>query len=167
MESKKTRIHDASPGTLTSSVQASDVNAIAQIAGRDWNGDTIVYPYRSGEIVRLPKGTSLPVTLKVLQYELFHICPIKVTNISFAPIGLLDMLNSGGAVEHIEVQLDCEKKAEHYDGEVATELSDSLSENRSTTATIALKVRRCGRLGMYCSRRPLKHTVGNAETEFN
>ncbi|KAL2501719.1 putative galactinol--sucrose galactosyltransferase 2 [Forsythia ovata] len=48
-----------------------------------------------------------------------------------------------------------------------TELSGSLSENRSSTATIALKVRRCGRFGMYCSRRPLKCTVGNAGTEFN
>lgn len=78
---KKTRIHDVSPGTLTSSVQASDVNIIAEIAGPDWTGDTIVYAYRSGEIVRLPNGASLPVTLKVLEYELFHICPIKVSEV--------------------------------------------------------------------------------------
>lgn len=32
----------------------------------------------SGEVVRLPKGASLPVTLKVLEYELFHFCPVKV-----------------------------------------------------------------------------------------
>lgn len=31
-----------------------------------------------GEVIRLPKGASVPVTLKVLEYELFHFCPIKV-----------------------------------------------------------------------------------------
>lgn len=75
---KRTRIHDASPGTLTTSVQATDVDTISQIAGPHWTGDTVVYAHRSGEVVRLPEGASLPVTLKVLEYELFHFCPVKV-----------------------------------------------------------------------------------------
>ena len=33
----------------------------------------------SGEVIRLPKGASVPVTLKVLEYELFHFCPLKVS----------------------------------------------------------------------------------------
>lgn len=78
---KKTRIHDASPGTLTGSIQAMDVDSIAHIAGSDWDGDAIIYAHRSGDVVRLPKGTSLPVTLKVLEYELFHICPLKVSSL--------------------------------------------------------------------------------------
>ena len=45
---KKTRIHDASPGTLTGSVQASDVDPISQIAGPNWDGETVVYAQRSG-----------------------------------------------------------------------------------------------------------------------
>lgn len=45
---KKTRIHDASPGTITGSVQADDVDTIAQVAGPNWDGDTVVYAYRSG-----------------------------------------------------------------------------------------------------------------------
>lgn len=32
----------------------------------------------SGEVIRLPKGASIPVTLKVLEFELFHFCPIQV-----------------------------------------------------------------------------------------
>lgn len=79
---KKTRIHDASPGTLTGSVQATDVDSIAQITRPDWKGDTAVYAHRSGEVVRLPEGASLPVTLKVLEYELFHFCPVKVSSLS-------------------------------------------------------------------------------------
>ncbi|CAI9754819.1 unnamed protein product [Fraxinus pennsylvanica] len=162
---KKTRIHDASPGTLSGSVQATDVDAIAQIAGQDWNGDTIVYSPRTGDVVRLPKGASVPVTLRVLDYELFHFCPVKdvTTNISFAPIGLLDMLNSSGAVEQFEVHLTSQMKPENIDGEVTSELP--LSEN--TKATIVLKVRGCGRFGIYCSQRPIKCKVGNTETEFN
>ncbi|XP_047939379.1 probable galactinol--sucrose galactosyltransferase 2 [Salvia hispanica] len=140
---KKTRIHDASPGTLTGSVQAIDVNNIAQLAGPDWNGDAIAYAHRSGELVRLPKGASLPVTLKVLEYELYHICPLKkiTADISFAPIGLLDMFNSGGAVEQCD--------------------------NISDSSSVTLKVRGCGRFGAYSSQRPLKCTVGGTETDFD
>ncbi|RZC20565.1 putative galactinol--sucrose galactosyltransferase 2 isoform I [Glycine soja] len=47
---KKTRIHDTSPGTLTASVCASDVDLITQVAGAEWLGDTIVYAYRSGTL---------------------------------------------------------------------------------------------------------------------
>ncbi|XP_042053816.1 probable galactinol--sucrose galactosyltransferase 2 [Salvia splendens] len=138
---KKTRIHDASPGTLTGSVQAMDVNGIGQLAGADWNGDAIVYAHKSGEVVRLPKGASLPVTLKVLEYELYHICPLKkiTSGISMAPIGLLDMFNSGGAVEQCDI----------------------------SGSTVTLKVRGCGRLGIYSSERPLKCIVGGSETGFD
>jgi raffinose synthase len=45
---KKTRIHDTSPGTLTGSVCASDVDLINQVAGAEWHGETIVFAYRSG-----------------------------------------------------------------------------------------------------------------------
>ena len=47
---KKTLIHDASPGTLSGSVQAADVDNIVQCAGPDWNGETVVYAYRSGTL---------------------------------------------------------------------------------------------------------------------
>ncbi|TQD89860.1 hypothetical protein C1H46_024562 [Malus baccata] len=157
---KKTRIHDYSPGTLSGSVRAADVDAIAQVAGADWNGETVVYAHKSGEVLRLPKGASVPVTLKVLDYEVFHFCPLKeiTSDVSFAPIGLLDMFNSSAAVEEVEIHLASDKKPELSNGEV--------SENRSPTATIGLKTRGCGRFGAYCSRRPLKCTVDNAETNF-
>ncbi|KAF5750210.1 galactinol--sucrose galactosyltransferase 2 isoform X1 [Tripterygium wilfordii] len=165
---KKIRIHDTSPGTLTGSVRATDVDVIAQLAGADWEGQTIVYAYRSGEVIQLPKGSSVPVTLKVLEYELFHFCPVKdiTANISFAPIGLLDMFNSGGAVDQFDIHI-AEKKPELFDGEVSSEMTIPLSEGRSPTATIALKVRGCGRFGAYSSQRPLKCSVRDVETEFS
>ncbi|XAR68535.1 Galactinol--sucrose galactosyltransferase [Bertholletia excelsa] len=161
---KKTRIHDASPGTLTGSVQATDVDGLVRVAGPDWNGETVVYAHRSGEVTRLPKGASLPVTLKVLEYELFHFCPIReiTESISFAPIGLLNMFNSSGALEQFEVHL----ASGLFNGEVASEPSASLGETRPPPATIALKVRGCGRFGAYSSQRPLKCTVGDSEADF-
>ena len=46
---KKTRIHDAAPGTLSGSIRAHDVEFINQLAGQDWNGEVIVFTYGSGE----------------------------------------------------------------------------------------------------------------------
>ncbi|KAI9080741.1 hypothetical protein K1719_037254 [Acacia pycnantha] len=168
---KKTRIHDASPGTLTGSVRASDVDLITQVAGGDWDGDTIVYSYKSGEVVRLPKDALVPVTLQVLEYELFHFCPVEKIgpSTSFAAIGLLDMFNTGGAVEEVEIHKtsDSDKEEQLFDGEVQSEPTTCLSSNRSATATIALKVRGSGRFGVYSSQRPLKCVVGEAETDFD
>ncbi|CAA3014984.1 Hypothetical predicted protein [Olea europaea subsp. europaea] len=161
---RKTRIHDASPGILTGSVKATDVDTIAQIGRPEWNGDAVVYAYRSSEVVQLPKGASLLVTLKVLEYELYHFCLVMdiTPNISFAPIGLLNMFNSSGAVEHCKVHLTSQKEPEHFDGEVASD--EPLSMDRLPQATVFLKVRGAGLFGVYCSQRPLKCTVANTET---
>jgi hypothetical protein len=48
---KKNRIHCETPGTLSGSVCTSDVDLIAQVAGADWNGDAVVYAYRSGNFI--------------------------------------------------------------------------------------------------------------------
>lgn len=145
---KKTRIHNADPGTLTGSISTQDVDSIAQLAGPDWDGQAIVYSYKSGEVIRLPKGATLPVTLKVLEYELFHISPLKeiAPGMSFAPIGLLNMFNSGGAVEQFDI-----KKVD--DG--------------NATATVSLRVRGCGRFGAYSSQKPIRCTVNLSEAEFS
>lgn len=50
---KKNRIHCATPGTLTTSVCTSDVDSISQVAGPDWNGDAIVYAYKSGDLISI------------------------------------------------------------------------------------------------------------------
>ncbi|KAK6945300.1 hypothetical protein RJ641_026402 [Dillenia turbinata] len=88
-------------------------------------------------------------------------------NISFAPIGLLDMFNSSGAVEQFDTHLVSDKNPELFDGEAASNVPRLLSENRSPTATITLKVRGCSRFGAYSSQRPLKCRLDNVETEFN
>ncbi|TVU44474.1 hypothetical protein EJB05_03917 [Eragrostis curvula] len=148
---KKTRVHDAAPGTLTGTVRADDVDALAGLVagggpGNTWTGEAVVYAHRSGELVRLPRGATLPVTLKVLEFELFHVCPVTDVGgvAAFAPIGLLDMFNSGGAVEQCEAR----------DG------------GAEAAAAVVLRIRGCGRFGAYCSRRPARCTLDAAEVEF-
>ncbi|XP_068636562.1 probable galactinol--sucrose galactosyltransferase 2 isoform X1 [Aristolochia californica] len=164
---KTTRIHDAAPGTLSGCVRALDVDLINQVAGQEWNGQVVIYAYRSGEVVRLPKNASLPITLKVLEYELFHICPVKEVTfaISFAPIGLVDMFNTSGAVEQFEAKKN--ENALAFDGELASEVSNALSNERASSATITVRVRGSGRFGAYSSQRPLKCTVDTVDTEFS
>ncbi|XP_038972675.1 probable galactinol--sucrose galactosyltransferase 2 isoform X2 [Phoenix dactylifera] len=168
---KKIRVHNAAPGTLTGTVSARDVDNIAQLAGEGWDGQAAVYAYKSGELVRLPKGATLPVTLKVLEYELFHICPIKVISpgISVAPIGLVDMFNSGGAVEQFDIRMPSTGSTEDRrdDGDGSFDVAEQFSENRAATATVVLRVRGCGRFGFYSSRKPIKCTLDSSDVEFS
>ncbi|RDX63591.1 putative galactinol--sucrose galactosyltransferase 2, partial [Mucuna pruriens] len=55
---KKTRVHDTSPSTLTGSSCAFVVDLITQVTGAEWLGETIIYAYKSGEAVWLPKATT-------------------------------------------------------------------------------------------------------------
>uniref|UniRef100_J3LTZ8 galactinol--sucrose galactosyltransferase n=1 Tax=Oryza brachyantha TaxID=4533 RepID=J3LTZ8_ORYBR len=149
---KKTRVHDAAPGTLTGSVRADDVDAIAGLAGPGWTGEAVVYAHRSGGLTRLPRGATLPVTLKALAFELFHVCPATTAapGVSFAPIGLLGMFNSGGAVEGCDVR----------------PLAGAGGED-TAAAVVVLRVRGCGRFGAYSSRRPARCALDAAEVEFS
>lgn len=79
-----------------------------------------------------------------------------MANVSFAPIGLLDMINCGGAIDQYEVLLTSEKKPHHID-----------DRSQTPSATVSLKVRGCGRFGIYITQRPLKCSVDGADNVFN
>ncbi|CAK8543763.1 unnamed protein product [Lathyrus sativus] len=84
------------------------------------------------EVIRLPKSVSIPVTLKVLEFELFHFYPIPkiMCGISFAAVGLMDMFNTGGALDEVEIHRETDKKQELFDREVvSSELIISLGPN--------------------------------------
>ncbi|KAF8690427.1 hypothetical protein HU200_040780 [Digitaria exilis] len=152
--SKRTRVHDVAPGTLTAAVRAADVDAMSRVVGvagdgeegEEWDGEAVVYAHRTGEMVRLPRGAAVPVTLGPLEYEVFHVCPVRrlAGGVEFAPIGLIDMFNAGGAVE------DCNVRDAGTDD----------------AATVAMRVRGCGRFGAYCSRRPARCVLDAAGVEF-
>ncbi|KAK1357631.1 hypothetical protein POM88_050887 [Heracleum sosnowskyi] len=110
-----------------------NVNKCSGVVGMFNCQGAVIYAHR-WVLTQLPKGSSIPVTLKVLEYELFHLCPLQeiASNISFAAIGLLDIFNTSGAVEEFEVNLATEMKSELR--------NDALSsEEKSTTAVIGLR----------------------------
>lgn len=94
-------------------------------------------------MVYLPNNTSLPITLKAREHEVFTVVPVKQMSggITFAPIGLIKMFNSGGAIKELD-----------YESE--------------QMGTVSMKVRGCGLFGAYSSVRPKRITVDCAEVEF-
>jgi raffinose synthase len=75
----------------------------------------------------------------------------------FAPIGLVDMFNSGAAVEGLTYHL--------LDG--AKLLGDDGSAYSSdATRLVCVEVRGCGRFGAYSSARPRRCLLGSAQLEF-
>lgn len=86
---------------------------------------------------------TLPITLKSREYDVFTVVPVKElsSGAKFAPIGLLKMFNSGGAIK--ELKYDCE-----------------------TCLAVNIKARGCGLFGAYSSARPKKITVDFKEVEF-
>ncbi|CAI9760352.1 unnamed protein product [Fraxinus pennsylvanica] len=140
---KTNLIHDEQPGTVTGILRAKDVDYLPRIADEGWNGDVVVYSHLRGDLVYLPKNTSLPVTMKAREYDVFTVIPVKEMSnrTKFAPIGLIKMFNSGGAIK----ELNCEK---------------------DKTGTVCLKVRGCGLFGAYSSVRPKRITVDAEELKF-
>ncbi|KAK4762334.1 hypothetical protein SAY86_008102 [Trapa natans] len=139
---RKNTFHETTSGAIIGNVRGRDVHLIAEAAvdsTAKWGGDCTIYSHRSGQLVVLLYTVSLPVSLKVLEYEVFTVTPVKTLGpgLSFAPIGLIDMYNSGGAIEGLK-----------YDGVVVVE------------------VRGCGRFGAYSSTRPRRCLVGSKVVEF-
>ncbi|KAF5957367.1 hypothetical protein HYC85_004592 [Camellia sinensis] len=126
-------------------VSPQDVEFLEEVIDEDWTGDCAVYAFNLGSISRVSKKESLEVSLEVLKCEIFTISPIKVfnQNLHFAPIGLLDMYNSGGALEALNYTV-----------------------NLPTGFSIKIKGRGCGRFGAYSSTKPRCCKVDMKEEEF-
>ncbi|MCO5571400.1 hypothetical protein L7F22_025140 [Adiantum nelumboides] len=143
---KKYSTHDSTPGAASGSVRSRDVDFIENVAPEKWNGDCAVYSHKGGELVRLSKGAALPITLETLEYEIFTVSPLKTLPYGsyFAPIGLLQMFNSGGAI------------------------LDFITESSGETAlsTIRLKVHGCGEFGAYSSVKPQDCLVNTEVSTF-
>ncbi|KAL2245173.1 probable galactinol--sucrose galactosyltransferase 1 [Sesamum indicum] len=140
---KKNLIHDEQPGTITGIIRAKDVDYLPRVAGDRWNGDAVVYSHLHGELVYLAKNTSLPITLKAREYEVFTVVPVKQLSnrTAFAPIGLTKMFNSGGAIKE-------------------------LNDEAEKPGTVNMKVRGCGMFGAYSSVKPKRIQVDAKEAEF-
>ncbi|GAB4849822.1 flavodoxin-like fold protein [Ancistrocladus abbreviatus] len=141
---KRNLIHDEQPSTITGALRTADVNYINKIAHAGWSGDVVVYSHLGGELVYLPQNASLPVTLKAREYEVFTVVPVKELSngACFAPVGLVTMFNSGGAITELKY------------------------ESNSKSETVNLKVRGSGLFGAYSSVHPKRIVVDAEEMEF-
>ncbi|KAJ0017982.1 hypothetical protein Pint_09645 [Pistacia integerrima] len=90
---------------ISGQVSPADVEYFEEVSGKHWTGDCAVFSFNSGSLIRLSQQKSFDVTLKVMQCDALTVSPIKAyeQGIEFAPIGLMDMYNSGGAVESVEM----------------------------------------------------------------
>ncbi|EEF31766.1 Stachyose synthase precursor, putative [Ricinus communis] len=140
---KTNLIHDEKPGTITGSIRAKDVDYLPKVADTEWTGDSVLYSHLGGEVIYLPKDATMPITLKSREYEVFTVAPAKElpNGTKFAPIGLIKMFNSGGAIKE-------------------------LSYDSDTSVAVHMKVRGCGLFGAYSSSQPKRIIVDSEEVKF-
>jgi raffinose synthase len=158
---KKNIFHQTGTEALTCGVKGSDVHHISEAStDPEWNGDCAVYRHAGGDLVVLPNGAALPISLKVLEHDVLTVSPIKdlAPGFRFAPIGLVDMFNSGGAVDGLTYHLL--DGAKLLDGNGSTSGSEAVG-------LVCMEVRGCGRFGAYSSVRPRKCAMGSSELEFS
>lgn len=151
---KRNAFHRTASAGLTSSVRGSDVHLISEAAtGRNWNGDCAVYLHQAGELVVLPHDAALPVTLKVLEHEILNVAPIMVlgSGLRFAPLGLLDMFNAGGAIDGLDYEVFADSGIQNGDEGIAR---------------VRMAVKGCGRLGAYSSAEPRRCLLGAEPVNF-
>ncbi|XP_052199124.1 probable galactinol--sucrose galactosyltransferase 6 [Diospyros lotus] len=171
---RKNTFHPTSAEAITGFLRGRDVHLIREAATDPaWNGDCAVYCHLSRELVTLPYNAAMPISLKVLEHEIFTVTPIRVLGpgFRFAPLGLIDMFNAGGAIEGLKYEVKAGANLfeleDGYRGE-GNELAAEKIENLSSelVATVWMEVKGCGRFGAYSSAKPRKCTVGSAIVDF-
>ncbi|WOL15478.1 putative galactinol--sucrose galactosyltransferase 6 isoform X1 [Canna indica] len=164
---KKNMYHNTTPEALTCDVRVSDVHLISEAAtDREWSGDCVAYSHRDGHLAVFPHKASVPVSLTVLEYEIFTVSPIKelTPGFRFAPLGLVDMYNAGGAIEELTYHVLTALSLE-LDYSFVSEL---LPERRGpdAVAVVCMEVKGCGRFGAYSSVKPRRCLLGAVDVEF-
>ncbi|KAL4193260.1 hypothetical protein AMTRI_Chr06g176040 [Amborella trichopoda] len=130
---------------LSSRVSPINVEFLEEVAGENWAGDCAVYAFNSASLSRLPRTGHVDISLGVLQCEIYTVSPIRAYDgkVEFAPLGLVDMYNSGGAIQEIGFTSD------------------------TSGCEIKIQGRGCGHFGAYSSIKPRLCTVDGKEGDFS
>ncbi|KAJ4831053.1 putative galactinol--sucrose galactosyltransferase 6 [Turnera subulata] len=164
---RKNTFHQTKTEAITGVVRGRDVHLIAEAATEpNWNGDTAIYCHRTGELLTLPYNAALPVSLKVLEHDIFTVTPIRVLapGFSFAPLGLISMFNAGGAIVGLKYEVkggaQQSEVEDGYKGE-GSGIGEERVENNSNelVGKVSMEVKGCGKFGAYSSSQPRKCTV--------
>lgn len=129
---------------LTGHVNPIDIERLDEVTGENFTSDCAVFCFKTGSLHHLAKKGSVDVLLKVLECDIFTISPVKDYDkkFQFAPIGLIEMYNSGGAVEAVDFVSD------------------------HSRCRLDTKGRGSGQFGAYSSIKPKFCTVNSEEEEF-
>ena len=94
-DTHENEVLQSSPPPLTAAVKPYDVETL-----RDTPGPFVAWRHRSSRLEFLPSGDSvMKAPLDHREWEIFTIAPVQIkANIMWSPIGLANMLNSGGAL---------------------------------------------------------------------
>ncbi|CAA0808799.1 Probable galactinol--sucrose galactosyltransferase 6 [Striga hermonthica] len=144
---RKNTFHETKSEAISGYVRGTDAHLIRDVSlDPEWNGSVALYSHRDSRVIVLPHDAALPVSLKVLEHEIFTVTPVRACGpgLGFAPFGLIDMFNAGGAIEGLRYDVQTKKEA---------------------AAVVSIEVKGCGRFGAYSSTRPRKCTVGGDEVE--
>ncbi|KAL9224432.1 hypothetical protein vseg_000462 [Gypsophila vaccaria] len=157
---RKNTFHQTTTEAITGVVRGRDVHLVTEAAvdPSDWNRDCAIYRHKSGEVITLPYNAALPVSLKVLEFDIFTVTPIKALapGVSFAPFGLVNMFNAGGAIDGLTYQVRSGAQVEN--GSV---------HGDEIVGKVLMDVKGCGLFGAFSSKRPKKCQVGSEEVEFS
>ncbi|GAY37422.1 hypothetical protein CUMW_028850 [Citrus unshiu] len=165
---RKNTFHETTSDAITGQIRGRDVHLIAEAAtDPNWTGDCAIYCHRTGELITLPYNAAMPVSLKVLEHEIFTVTPIKVLSpgFSFAPLGLVNMFNAGGAIEGLKYVVEGGAQLTEIDDGYG---GDQRAENCSNelVGKVCMEVKGCGKFGAYASAKPRRCTVDSNEVEF-
>lgn len=94
-ESNENEILHESPSPVTATIKPIDVDDLRQV-----DGPFAIWSHRTQSLQILPHGSSeIEVEVEHREWELFTVQPVQhARGIEWAPIGLGDMLNTGGAI---------------------------------------------------------------------
>ncbi|KAJ8753120.1 hypothetical protein K2173_017672 [Erythroxylum novogranatense] len=162
---RKNTFHETKDEAITGAIRGRDVHLISEAAtDTNWPGNCALYSHRTGELMTLPYNAAMPVSLKVLEYEVFTVTPIKdlAPGFSFAPLGLIGMFNAGGAIQGLNYEFD-----DGYKGENSGVSSEKVDNSScESVAKVSMDVKGCGKFGAYSSAEPRKCLVDSNEVNF-
>ena len=94
---------------------------------------------------------------------------VLAPGLRFAPLGLVDMYNAGGAIEGLTYHGQSCTEVLEIDSGLANKLNEvSLqSLDGGVVATICMEVKGCGRFGAYSSAKPKSCILNSADVEFS
>ena len=96
-DTHENEVLDDSPPAVVANVKAYDIESL-----KHHEGPFVAWKHQSGELEFLETGASVSEsTLDHRDWEIFTIVPVEMmdSRLMWAPIGLVDMMNSGGAIQ--------------------------------------------------------------------